>query len=531
MRIFSVFLLLICSFSAYNQNLVPNPGFENYITLPCNGGASGLQENWEVLSGTPDIYSTLVPSSCFSSCSSTDVYSFGHQQPHSGDFMGGILTYGAGMGSSSQYRESFEVKLSSPLVVGHQYYAEMYVSLGDYASYASNNISLYFSVPHIDFNVSNWGPLYFTPHVSETSIVADTSNWVKISGTFIADSPAEYLLIANFTDDSLTNVFHINNTIKEDAYYFIDDILVKETCLSVGNDQTICKGDSAQVTASSVSFNGWALAADPSLILSTDSVFTVSPDSTTTYLALSDCDTFSIKIYVENAPPVLFLGNDTTICEGTVLVLQAAGLTGDYVWQDGSDKTYLNAKKAGIYWLKETNQCGTAMSQLKLSISPLPVFPWDMNPWFCEGSSIQLTELEPSLLAFQLDTNSGSFVSSTVIDTPGLYYMQVHNDCGYVSKNIPVEMRDCEVVFEMPNIVTPNGDQINDLLTPSRVKNISEIKTTLFNRWGQVIFETSDPEIKWDGALYTDGVYYWKVEYVDSHSGRNELQGFFQLIK
>jgi gliding motility-associated-like protein len=538
-----IFLIVIFPFFINCQNLVPNPGFEDYITPPCywigtQSDLSAAEQNWLIQSGSPDIFSTLVASSCFASCSSTEYYSVGHQQPHSGNFMAGIITFGAGMNMLSQYRESYEIQLSSPLITGQKYYTEMYVSLGERSSFATNNIGFYFSEPLIPFDITNTGPLYFTPQINETNVIADTSNWVKISGTFTAESPAEYLIIANFTDDSLTNSFHINQTDFGDAYYFIDDILVKETCLSVCNNKTICKNDSTTITASANSFNGWALADDSETIISTDSIFVVSPLVTTTYLAFSECDTFSVVVTVKTLPPATDLGNDTIICEGQTLTIKANEINGNYEWQDGSSKPSFDAIVSGTYWLNETNVCGTTYSEIKLDVSPLPKINFDVVTLLCIGDSIILDETDPTLETFYYDTLTGSNGFKTIINSAGFYTLRAQNDCGYSFKMISVEMIecpdkkiDCLLEFEMPNVITPNGDLINDLLTPAKIKCIGEMKTTLFNRWGEIIYETSKPTIEWDGSAYTEGVYYWKVEYTDLNSKKIEQKGFFHLVK
>jgi gliding motility-associated-like protein len=530
-------LALLFSSSAYNQNLVPNPGFEEYVTQPCSwigtqSDLSAVQEDWLILSGSPDIFSSQVSASCFAyCCGSTEYNAVGYEQPHSGNFMAGIITYGAGMGLPHQYREGFEVQLTSPLVVGQEYYAEMYVSLADNSFFASNNIGLYFSETFVPFDINNTGPLYFEPQVKGTSIVDEMNGWVKISGTFVADTPAEYLLIDNFTDDSLTDVFHLTGEPDYGkAYYFIDDILVKPTCLSVGSDHTICQNESATITAASPAFNGWALASDPAVILSTDPAFTVSPQVTTTYLAFADCDTFPVTVLVQTVPPDLFLGSDTIICEGTTLILQATAVNGSYEWQDGSAQPSYDVTTAGTYWLKETNQCGTTYSEIYVGISPLPKIPLEPLTWLCEGSSLLLYEIDPTLKTYYVDS-TGNYVSTQVITAPGMYNVQAQNDCGYFSKTIFVEMVDCEGALAMPNVVTPNGDQVNDLLVPTHLKGISTMKTTLFNRWGEVVFETNNPAIEWDGSDHTEGVYFWKVEYVDLGMKQSTLQGFFYLVK
>ncbi len=69
--------------------------------------------------------------------------------------------------------------------------------------------------------------------------------------------------------------------------------------------------------------------------------------------------------------------------------------------------------------------------------------------------------------------------------------------------------------YELPNIFTPNGDRNNDLFGPFPYRGVKEIDIEIFNRWGQVVFKTTDPDIDWGGTLLEtagrvpDGVYYY----------------------
>lgn len=96
-------------------------------------------------------------------------------------------------------------------------------------------------------------------------------------------------------------------------------------------------------------------------------------------------------------------------------------------------------------------------------------------------------------------------------------------------------------VYELPNVFSPDGDGINDLYTPiypyRQIKNI-EIK--IYDRWGLLMFETSNPDIKWDGINQTtkvkcsDGVYYYTciVNEIRVFGIRpRELKGFIHLIQ
>lgn len=70
--------------------------------------------------------------------------------------------------------------------------------------------------------------------------------------------------------------------------------------------------------------------------------------------------------------------------------------------------------------------------------------------------------------------------------------------------------------YELPNIFTPNGDGINDLFVPfPDYRYVDSIELVIFNRWGAKVFETTDPDILWDGVNQTtsqkvkEGVFFY----------------------
>ncbi len=71
--------------------------------------------------------------------------------------------------------------------------------------------------------------------------------------------------------------------------------------------------------------------------------------------------------------------------------------------------------------------------------------------------------------------------------------------------------------YKLPNVFTPNGDNINDLFVPfPGYTSVERVEMQIFNRWGLLVFETVDPEIRWDGkdkntnSLCPEGVYFYK---------------------
>lgn len=69
--------------------------------------------------------------------------------------------------------------------------------------------------------------------------------------------------------------------------------------------------------------------------------------------------------------------------------------------------------------------------------------------------------------------------------------------------------------FELPNVVTMNGDGINDFFKAIKVKQIKDIDLNVYNRWGNLIYHTTDPYFNWDGTviqtkmLCSEGTYFY----------------------
>lgn len=75
---------------------------------------------------------------------------------------------------------------------------------------------------------------------------------------------------------------------------------------------------------------------------------------------------------------------------------------------------------------------------------------------------------------------------------------------------------NCPMYF-LPNIFTPNGDGQNDTFIPKENRHISKIHLQMMNRWGTIIFESTNPEINWNGVgingeMCSDGVYYYAID-------------------
>jgi gliding motility-associated-like protein len=111
---------------------------------------------------------------------------------------------------------------------------------------------------------------------------------------------------------------------------------------------------------------------------------------------------------------------------------------------------------------------------------------------------------------YTFKTNPPSVVgcfSVTALDT-------MYNESLF-SNAVCVDINECGRIW-FPNVFTPNGDQWNPYFQADSVNSIHKLQLKIFNRWGNVVYETDDPFFEWDGKDQnnnqdcSDGVYFYE---------------------
>jgi gliding motility-associated-like protein len=120
------------------------------------------------------------------------------------------------------------------------------------------------------------------------------------------------------------------------------------------------------------------------------------------------------------------------------------------------------------------------------------------------------------------------------IGAPGEYEVRVTNICGSKTATISV-FKECDFPIFMPSAFTPNGDGKNDVFKlPAQNKNtLTSLK--IFNRWGQLIFYTSDATKGWDGNVnnfqQATGVFIYFVEMQGISGNKLTQRGTVLLLR
>ncbi len=93
--------------------------------------------------------------------------------------------------------------------------------------------------------------------------------------------------------------------------------------------------------------------------------------------------------------------------------------------------------------------------------------------------------------------------------------------------------------YELPNVITVNGDGVNDFFKPIKNRFIKNIDIKIYNRWGNLIFETTDPKIMWDGKsmqlkqIVSEGTYFYVCQVNEIRVAgikARYLKGFIQVF-
>lgn len=136
-----------------------------------------------------------------------------------------------------------------------------------------------------------------------------------------------------------------------------------------------------------------------------------------------------------------------------------------------------------------------------------------------------------------------SYLYQSTNSIAGCYYVTASDSVIYNNVSVSSEVvcvDNCEPIYSLPNVFTPNGDGPNDLYHPLLpYKFISHVDFRVFNRWGDQVYFSEDPMIMWNGfdqkknVLLTEGVYFYICKVYPIKLLEPEpfdLQGFIHLI-
>jgi gliding motility-associated-like protein len=218
------------------------------------------------------------------------------------------------------------------------------------------------------------------------------------------------------------------------------------------------------------------------------------------------------------------------------LFLQGGFVPGaQYLWNDGSTGQGLFVSQGGEYSV--TVSIGNCVDQDTVFIDEqsMPDIMLGDDQYLCAGQPFPLyaTTYGASYL-----WQDGSTDSVFMPQITGNYYVTVTNQCGTDADSIFMNFQDCLCAVFVPNAFSPNGDPTNQVFRFKQACSEFASRFRIYNRIGQLVYETNDPYEGWDGNYEgepaPEGVYLYEVKYRAFHSGKlvNETKrGTVSLIR
>lgn len=199
-----------------------------------------------------------------------------------------------------------------------------------------------------------------------------------------------------------------------------------------------------------------------------------------TTITVSGCDSIVNTLLSVNL--AYSLSSDTAICEGETIFLENA-------FQD----------QPGLYVDHFFTQSGCdSMITTTLSFIPLPWFSLGNDTVLQNGTEFILYADAPGADILWFD---GSSANQILVTEEGVYYATATTGCGSFTDSIFVEYGNFYCDPYVPNAFTPNGDGMNDTFRPIIDCEIITYKFLVYNKWGEILFDSSNPSEGWNGNI------------------------------
>lgn len=338
--------------------------------------------------------------------------------------------------------------------------------------------------------------------------------------------------------------------------------------ITLANDFDVCDTHTANLTAninSSLDYT-YSWTSIPSGFSSTTTLDTsFVPTQTTTYIltvvdSLGCSSTDSVTITVNPLPvPMFMAAGDTTSCDSLAVDFINMSTNGiSYVWNFGNGQTSTAMNPPTVFYqnglysvtLKVTSADGCVDTHTKpnyVEVIPTPQADFTSDrPFnqvmFEDNGVVQFTNNSQDAITYLWDFGDGQ--QSTLanpfhdFNTPGQYDVTLiamnKFNCADTIKYGKMIVQPTGMLW-IPNAFTPNGDYLNDLFEVKSKDTPVEYSIKIFDRWGSMLFESTDITQPWDGTYkgktVQEGAYVYVIEAKFADGNSTNLKNWFNVIR
>ncbi len=238
--------------------------------------------------------------------------------------------------------------------------------------------------------------------------------------------------------------------------------------------------------------------------------------------------------FIQSKTPNLIISGPRSACSYDTVTLQAVlapATPATYRWSTGQTTAQINPASSGTYSVTVTaNECvNTESAQLTVDTPPTLTLP---SPYTYNCAGEQAITLDPQVYETGLRyrwTPTNTTEPTLTVNVPGAYDVIITAASGCAATQAFIIRDNCPPSrVYVPDAFTPNDDGINDMLV-WYCESATEISIKLVDRWGEVLFTSTNDKPYWDGKYRNkrcpSGLYTWHI------SGLTELTGHKQPFR
>ena len=376
----------------------------------------------------------------------------------------------AGLYISAQYipgitnsREYLACQLTNSLTANDVYIASYYVSLSDSTPFAAANLQMW-----ITDSVKNYGDSLFNPHrfirgtpqvtSPQDSFLRDTVGWMQVCDTFTATGAERYLLIGNFTDSALVPAEYLPGAAPTDSTPYFPPF---------------------------------------------------------SYYYIDDVSLYRVPGGL--APR----SQQRRLCAAALPdTLRARAEYLRYRWSTGDTTSTLAITAPGTYWVEQIIECTSVVDTYHVAIeTPTPPPNLGEDRYHCRDDQVQPVTLDAGEQPNYRWSTGETTRQITVFDS-GRYAVEVTYDRCETRRDT-VHLRGCppnyDFTLTLPNVITPNGDAVNEVFQPIEQDNLTLTRLRVYDRWGRMVHQQTGPTLRWDGRQrgrpVPAGIYYYVMDF------------------
>ncbi len=313
-----------------------------------------------------------------------------------------------------------------------------------------------------------------------------------------------------------------------------------------------CEGSAITLTTDPKSGSAYKWTDKNGTVIQTNHTATIlSTSGSETYVVTeTDINGCSNKdsIVATGTPIPQIITTDAVICADSVASLDVtttnipANLLASlqYEWKLNSElispSKIHNTSQQGTYSVKVS--LGTCYSDknIQLIVNPLPIATLPASYSFCSDNGNIVTLDAGTFSTYKWLSGNESSQTLTVNQT-GIYEVVITNSFTCKAKASTTVIEICKPSLFVSSAFSPNGDGINDRYDVFDL-HVGAYSMTIFNRWGEVIFQSNDKTVYWDGTYKGDimpvGVYPYVIKYEgdsEIYKGPFQLEGSVTIVK